>query len=162
MAKRKTPELSAEAQAANLAGEAARGKEREKLARNNEKQKRFREGMKAQGFKQVLLWDLPCSADVRDRMTAAGFRQVPAWEKADRERDRKSGAVKVCASIRETSIGAANNAPEVKKALSHAIAGFFHDLGGEHDKKLSKEADAVYQDFIELLKPLGDPWGDTE
>ena len=162
MAKRKAPELSLEAQAANRAGEAIRRKDKEKRAQNSEKQKRFREGMKAQGFKQVLLWDLPCPADVRERMTAAGFRQIPAWEKVARDKKKKSGAVNVCAAINEASIGAAEKAPEVKKALSHAIAGFFHDLGGEIDTKLSKEADMVYHDFIELLKPLGDPWRDTE
>ena|GEM_PF-6337366 len=118
--------------------------------------------MKAQGFKQVLLWDLPYPADVRERMTEAGFWQIPAWEKADRERDRKSGAVKVAAVIRETSIGATDRSPEIKKAVSRAMSEFLHALGGGMDIKLTKETDAVYHDFIELLKPLRDPWGDNE
>jgi hypothetical protein len=78
MAKRKAPELSPEAVAANAVGEARREKEKAARQANAEKQKRFREGMKAEGFKQVLLWALPCPTDVRERM--AGFRQVPAWE----------------------------------------------------------------------------------
>ena len=59
MAKRKAPELSPEAQAANAAGEAGRERERRARQANAEKQKRFRENMKADGFRQVLLWDFP-------------------------------------------------------------------------------------------------------
>jgi len=71
MAKRKAPELSPEAVAANAAGEARREKEKAARQANAEKQKRHRESMKAAGFKQVLRWALPCPADVRERMAAA-------------------------------------------------------------------------------------------
>ena len=164
MAKRKAPELSPEARAANVAGEARREKEKAERVRNSEKQKRFREGMKAEGFKQVLLWALPCPADVRERMTAAGFRQVPAWEKPrgeTRQEKRRGdpGRVQVAAAIRESSLGAADNSPEVRAALYRAMTEFQNTLGGVTGGQLSPGAQAVYSDFAELIRPLGDPWG---
>jgi hypothetical protein len=160
MAKRKAPELSPEALAVNAAGEARREKERKARRDNAEKQRRYREGMKAQGFKQVLLWALPCPADVQGRMTAAGFRQAPAWEKPDpyeTKPDRKKadpGRVKVAAAIRESSLGAADKSPEVRAALFKAVSEFLNALGD------SPELKAVYSDFQELVKPLGNPWRD--
>jgi hypothetical protein len=150
--------------AANREGEARREKERQVRRANAEKQKRFREGMKAEGFKQVLLWALPCSADVRESMTAAGFRQVPAWEKPrgeTRQEKRRGdpGRVQVAAAIRESSLGAADNSPEVRAALDHAMSAFLGALGGASGGQLSPEAQAVYSDFAELIRPLGDPWG---
>jgi len=157
MAKRKTPELNAEAQAANLAGDAMRKKEKTKRAQNNEKQKRFRENMKAVGYRQVLLWALPCPADERERMTVAGFRQVPAWEKSTKwEEHNKQGKIKIASHIHESSIEAAARIPEVKKILASAIGGILNDL------EKCPESNFLFSDIRELLKPLGDPWGDTE
>jgi hypothetical protein len=124
MAKRKALELSPEAQAANAAGEAGREKERRVSQANAEKQKRFRENMKAGGFRQVLLWDFPCPADVRKRMTAAGFWQAPAWEAAPspggKGKPLPSGMVKAAVALHESSLGIAGKAPEIKQALSAA------------------------------------------
>jgi hypothetical protein len=161
MAKRKTPALSPEAQAVNAAGEAGREKERKARRDNAEKQRRFRESMKALGFKQVLLWTLPCPADVQERMTAAGFRQAPAWETEKPRQEKKRndpGRVKIAAAIRESSLGAADKSPEVRAALSRAAGEFLNTLGGSPGGKLSPEAQAVYRDFVELIRPLGDPW----
>jgi hypothetical protein len=152
---RKAPELSPEAQAANAAGEARREKERQARRANAEKQKRFRENMKADGFRQVLLWDFPCPADVRERMTAAGFRQAPAWETSPgpggKEKPLPSGAVKVAATVHETSIGIADKAPDIQKALSLALGAFLHEV-----EKLPRQTwGDVYKDIQELLRPLG-------
>jgi hypothetical protein len=156
MAKRKAPELSPEAVAANAVGEARREKEKAARQANAEKQKRFREGMKAEGFKQVLLWALPCPADVRERM-AAGFRQVPAWEASPalgkKRKPLPSGVVKVAVPVRESSLGAADNSPDVRRALYSAMAAFLDGLGE------SPEKETLYKDFAELIKPLGDPLG---
>jgi hypothetical protein len=152
MAKTKTPELSPEAQAANAAGEARREKERQARQKNAEKQRRFRESMKDEGYKQVLLWTLS-SPDVKERMTAAGFRQAVAWERPGNEQWEKSGEVKVKLSvgIRETSIDMADKSPAVRKALASAMSDFLYALKDYPDKN------AIYRDFIELLKPLGNP-----
>ena len=59
MAKKKSPELSPETQAANTEGLAKREKEKQSRQKNAEKQKRFREGMKETGYKHVTLWEPP-------------------------------------------------------------------------------------------------------
>jgi hypothetical protein len=155
MARRKAPELSPEAQAANAAGEAMREKERRARQANAEKQKRFRENMKAGGFRQVLLWDFPCPADVRERMAAAGFRQAPAWEAAPspggKEKPLPSGMVKAAVVLHENSLGIAGKAPEVHKALSAALGAFLREV-----EKLPRAAwGNAYKDIQELLRPLG-------
>jgi hypothetical protein len=118
--------------------------------------------MKAQGFKQVLLWALPCPADVRERMAAAGFRQVPAWETEKPRQEKKRGdpgRIKVAVPLCESSLGAADKLPEVRAALSRAMGEFLNTLGGgTPGGKLSPKAQAIYSDFLELIKPLGDPW----
>jgi hypothetical protein len=154
---RKTPELSPETVEANAAGEARREKEKKARRANAEKQRRFRENMKAGGFRQVLLWDFPCLVDVRERMTAAGFRQVPAWENGkpetgeSRQEKRRAdpGRVKVAAVIRESSLGIADRAPDVRRALSNAIFEFSKVIGE------SPETNKLYEDVRELLRPLG-------
>jgi hypothetical protein len=155
MAKRKAPKLSPEAQAANAMGEAMREKERRTRQANAEKQKRFRENMKAGGFRQVLLWDFPCPADVRDRMAVAGFRQSPAWEAVPgpgkKETPLPSGMVKVTAAVHEISIGIADRAPEIHKALSLALGAFLREV-----EKLPRAAwGNAYKDIQGLLRPLG-------
>jgi hypothetical protein len=155
MAKRKAPELSPEAQAANAAGEASREKERRARQANAEKQKRFRKNMKAGGFRQVLLWDFPCPADVRERMAAAGFRQTPAWEAAPgpggKEKPLPSGVVKAAVVIHESSLGIAGKAPEIHKALSAALDAFLREA-----EKLPRAVRGnIYKDIRELLRPLG-------
>jgi hypothetical protein len=152
---RKAPELSPEAVAANAAGEARREKEKKARRANAEKQRRFRENMKADGFRQVLLWDFPCPADVRDRMAGAGFRQSPAWEAVPgpgkKEMPLPSGMVKVAAAVHETSIGIADRAPEIHKALSLALCAFLREV-----EKLPRQAwGNAYQDIQDLLRPLG-------
>jgi hypothetical protein len=152
---RKTPELSPEAIAANAEGEARREKERRVRQANAEKQKRFREHMKTDGFRQVLLWDFPCPADVRERMTAAGFRQAPAWEAAPgpggKEKPLPIGMVKAAAVIHESSLGIADRAPEIQKALSLAIGAFLQEV-----ENLPRSAwGNVYKDIQDLLRPLG-------
>jgi hypothetical protein len=157
---RKAPELSPEAIAANAAADAMREKEKQDRKRNAEKQKRFRESMKESGFKRVTLWGLPCPAD--KRLSGAGFRQVPAWEMPEEKTwDRtqknaeKSRAVKVklAVNIRETSLNVASRSPEVKKALASAAEEFLKVIGD------APEVKAVYADYLELVAPLGDPWG---
>jgi hypothetical protein len=147
---------------ANAAGEARREKEKTARRTNADKQKRFRESMKAEGFKQVLLWALPCPADVRERMSAAGFRQVPAWEsekpfETTKEKRRgdpgEQAMIKVAAAVRESSLGVADRSPEAKAALYRARCEFLNTLGG--GSPLSPEAQAVYRDFVELIRPLG-------
>jgi hypothetical protein len=152
---RKAPELSPEAQAANAVGEAGREKERQARRANAEKQKRFRENMKADGFRQALLWDFPCPADVRERMTAAGFRQSPAWEAAPlpggKEKPLPAGMVKAATVIHESSLGIADRSPEAHKALSVALGAFLQQV-----EKLPRASwGNVYSDIQELLRPLG-------
>ena len=154
MKKRKAPETTPEAQTANATGEARREKEKQARQRNAEKQKRFRESMKAGGFRRVTLWDLPSPAD--KRMAGKDFKQVPAWE-APKTNTDKSRAVKIklAVQIRESSLHIAARQPEIQAALKSAAGSFLRELGGG---ELSKEKQAVYSDFMELLKPLGDPW----
>jgi hypothetical protein len=153
MAKRKAPDLPPEAIAANAAGEARREKEKRDRQRNAEKQKRFRDSMKAEGYRRVTLWDLPSPAS--KRMAALGFRQVPAWEDPQNAAE-KSRAVKIkCAvRIRETSLNAAARMPQVRKALARAASEFLSCLGD------APEGKAVYHDYLELIKLLGDPFGE--
>ena len=153
MAKRKMPELSPEAQAVNAAGEARREKEKQARQKNAEKQRHFRESMKDEGYKQVLLWTLPSPPDVKERMAAAGFRQGVAWERPGNTQREKSRDVKVKLSvaIREASIDAADKSPAVRKALASAMSDFLYAL------KDCPEKEAIYKDYIELLKPLGNP-----
>jgi hypothetical protein len=155
MAKRKAPELSPEARAANAEGEARREKERRARQSNAEKQKRFRENMKAGGFRQALLWDFPCPADVRERMTAAGFRQAPAWEAAPSPRGKEkplpAGVVKTAVAIHESSLDIADRAPEIQKALSLALGAFLQEV-----ENLPRSAwGNAYKDIQSLLRPLG-------
>jgi hypothetical protein len=142
-------------EAANAAGEAGREKERRARQANTEKQKRFRENMKANGFRQALLWDFPCPADVRERMTAAGFRQVPAWKAAPsaggKEKPLPSDMIKAAVVLHESSLGIAGKAPEIKQALSAALGAFLREA-----EKLPRSAwRNVYKDIQELLRPLG-------
>ena len=152
---RKAPELNPNAQAANAAEETRREKERQARRANAEKQKRFRENMKADGFRQVLLWDFPCSADVRERMTAAGFRQAPAWEASPgpggKEKPLPSGTVKAAVVIHESSLGIADKAPEIKQALSVALGAFLQQV-----EQLPRASwGNAYKDIQDLLRPLG-------
>ena len=124
MAVRKMPDLSPEQQAAIEEDHQRWKKEKRRREQNNEKQKRFREGMKAEGYKQVLLWSLPCPDDVRKRMAAADFRQCVAWEKRDKA-SQKDGTIKIAAVIRETSLYASVKSPEIQKALTAAAGSFF-------------------------------------
>jgi hypothetical protein len=151
MANRKAPELPPEAIAANAAGEAKREKENQSRRKNAEKQKRFREGMKEEGYRRVTLWDKPNPAD--KRMADMGYRQVPAWE-LPQKKAGKSHAVKVklAVNIRETSLNVAAKSPEVEKALSNAAGEFLHSLGSD-----TAETRAVYSDYLEIMKLLGDP-----
>ena len=72
MAKKKAPELSQEAIAANAAGEARREKEKQSRLKNAEKQKRFRDSMKEEGYKRVTLWEEPSPSGAHDRITNIG------------------------------------------------------------------------------------------
>lgn len=167
MAKRKGPELSPEAVAANADGEARREREKRERARNNEKQKRFRESMKAEGYKQVLLWDVPCPVDVRERMTAVGFRQVPAWEIENlrpgetRQEKRRGdpGRVKIAHTVRECAVGVADQYPEVREAVRRALLAFEETLKGISPEAVNAPiVDGLYKDFEALIRPMGDPW----
>jgi hypothetical protein len=143
-------------EAANAAGEARWEKERQARRENAEKQKRFRENMKTDGFRQVLLWDFPCPADVRERMTAARFRQAPAWEAVPgpgvKEKPLPAGMIKAAAIIHESSLGIADKTPEIKQALSVALGAFFREV----EKLPRQKRGDVYNDVRELLKPLGE------
>jgi len=153
MAKRKAPELSPEAIAANTAGDARREKEKEARRKNAEKQKRFRDSMKAEGYKRVTLWDAPSPAGQPGRMAGRGFRQVPAWEMPEEYADKKTRAamVPLAVRIRESSLHIAARSPEMKKALSRAIGEFQKAIGN------APEGKAVYNDFLELVALLDDP-----
>jgi hypothetical protein len=157
MAKRKAPELSPEARAANTAGEARREKEKQDRIKNAEKQKRFRESMKEAGYKRVTLWDDPAPSGQHKRMAGMGFKQVPAWELPQTAANKSRAAkIKVVMRIRETSLNAGARFPEVQKALTAAAGEFLKALG-----KLP-EGEAVYNDFLELVKSIGDPWGENK
>jgi hypothetical protein len=152
---RKVPELNPAAQAANAAGEARREKERQARRANAEKQKRFRENMKDSGFRQVLLWDFPCPADVRDRMTAAGFRQAPAWEAmpdpGEKGKPFPAGVVKVASRIHVNSLGITDKSPDIQEALTCALGEFLKKV-----EKLPRSTwGTVYRDILNLLRPLG-------
>ena len=153
MAKRKAAELSPEAQAANAAGETRRAKEKQARARNAEKQKRFRDGMKEAGYKRVTLWDDPAPAGQHKRMTDRGLRQVPAWENAqDAPGKSRAAMIKVAVRIHETSLHTAGKFPKIREALKSAAGGLALALGDAPEEK------AIYNDFLELVKVLGDPW----
>ena len=155
VAQKKKPELSEEAQAANAAGEALREKEKKARLKNAEKQKRFRESMKAGGHRRVTLWDLPGPGD--RRMAAQGFRQVPAWELPQTSADRgRASKGRIAVQIRETSLHCGARQPEVQKALESATGEFLRGLGGTGGE-LGKENQALYSDFMELLRPMGNP-----
>ena len=153
MAKRKAPELSPEAIAANTAGDARREKEKEARRKNAEKQKRFRDSMKAEGYKRVTLWDAPSPTGQPGRMAGRGFRQVPAWEMPEEYADKKSRAAKVAVAvrIRESSLNIGAKSPEIKKALDSAAGRFLAALGSVE----TPEKNAAYQDYLEIMKLLG-------
>jgi hypothetical protein len=147
---RKAPELSPEAIAANAAGEARREKEKAARLANAAKQRRFREGMKAEGYKQVLLWDMPCPAGVRERITAAGFRQVPAWERPAPMGGPApdSGTVRLAVCVHESTL---EPTPEIKAALSRTLGGFLRDV-----EKLPRDSwKNVYADLQEIIRVIG-------
>jgi hypothetical protein len=153
MAKRKAPELSPEAQAANAAGEAKREKEKRSRLKNAEKQKRFRDNMKEAAYKRVTLWDLPGPA--HKRMADKGYKQTPAWETpapAHEKPDKK----KICLAVRicESSLNIAARSPEVREALKRAFGSFSTALDNSPDKL------SLVRDFQALIKILGDPWGE--
>jgi hypothetical protein len=150
---RKAPALPPEAMSANAAGEARREKEKSARVKNAEKQKRFRDNMKSDGYKRVTLWEYPAPAVQHKRMAGMGFRKVPAWELPQTSTHKSRVAkISVAMRIRETSLNAGAKFPEVQKALTGAASEFLKALG-----KLP-EGNAVYNDFLELIKPLGDPW----
>jgi hypothetical protein len=126
MTKKKMPDLSPEAVAANAAGEARREKEKKDRRANAEKQKRHRESMKAAGYKQVLTWEKP----------------LP------------SGQVKAHAVIHESSLDIAGKNPEIKKALFYCLAGFLRDM--KEKKIPGGVWKDVYNDMQELLRPFGE------
>jgi hypothetical protein len=153
MAKRKAPELSQKAQAANAAGEAKREKEKQARQRNAEKQQRFRDSMKAEGYRRVTLWDLPSPAG--KRLFSQGFRQVPAWELPEKSPGKTRAAkVTFAVRIRESSLHAGDRSPKVQEALQRAA--------GELAASLSRtpEGRAVYSDYLELVALIGDPRGE--
>jgi len=156
MVRKKAPEITPEAIAANAAEETQREKEKQARRKNAEKQKRFREGMKEAGYRRITLWDAPSPAGQPGRMAGMGYRQVPAWEMPEKNTDKKSRAAKIALAvrIRESSMHVAARSPEVKKALSRAIGEFLKALGN------APEGKAVYNDFLELAALLDDPWGE--
>ena len=153
--KRKAPEITPEARAANAAGETRRDKEKQARQRNAEKQKRFRQSMKEAGFKRVTLWDAPGPAGQPGRMAGMGYRQVPAWEIPQRNAEKSRAAkIALAVRIRESSLHVAARSPEVKKAVSRATGEFLKALGN------APEGKAVYNDFLELVALLDDPFGE--
>jgi hypothetical protein len=109
--------------------------------------------MKAEGYRRVTLWDLPGPAG--KRLYSQGFRQVPAWELPQENTDKSRAAkIRLAVRVRESSLHIASKSPEVKKALSKARGEFLKALGGLPEGK------AVYTDFLELVKLLGDPHGE--
>jgi len=154
--KKKTPELTPEAQATNAAGETLRDKEKQARQRNAEKQKRFRENQKLCGYRRVTLWNAPGPAGQPGRMAGMGYRQVPAWEMPEKNADKKSRAamITLAVRIRESSLHAGARSAKVREALKKAAGELAASLGD------TPEGKAVYNDFIELLKLLGDPWGE--
>ena len=153
---RKAPALSPEAIAANAAADARREKEKQARQKNAEKQKRFRDNMKAEGYKRVTLWDAPSPAGQPGRMAGMGYRQVPAWEMPQKNTDKKSRAtmVPLAVRIRESSLHVGARSPKVQAALKKAMGTMAAALGD------TPEGKAVYNDFLELIALLGDPWGE--
>jgi hypothetical protein len=158
MARKKAPELSPEAVAANKAGEADRRKEKQARRKNAEKQKRFRESMKAEGYKRLTLWEPPAPEGTHKRLAGMGFRQIPAWEipqeNAETARKKQPVKVRLAVRIRETSLNAGARLPTVQKALASSAAEFLKALGD------TPGTNALYNDFLELIKTMGDPWGE--
>ena len=153
--KKQAPELSPEAQAANEAGEAKRAKEKEARRKNAEKQKRFRENQKMCGYKRVTLWEPPAPDGAHGRLAGMGFRQVPAWETPQKNPDKgKAEKVRLAVQIRESSLHIAARSPQVQKALARATSEFLSALGKSPGDK------AVFNDYLELVALLGDPWGE--
>jgi hypothetical protein len=155
MARKKAPALSPEAIAANAAADTQREKEKQARQRNAEKQKRFRESMKEAGYRRVTLWDAPGPTGQPGRMAGMGYRQVPAWELPEKNADKiRAAKITLAVRIRESSLHIAARSPEVKKALSRAAGEFLKALGN------APEGKAVYNDFLELVALLDDPWGE--
>jgi len=146
MAKRKAPELSPEANAANAAGEARRLKEKKARRQNADKQRRFRESMKSQGYKAVMLWDFPVPSD--KRIAAQGFRKVPAWERTS-EGKSKGSTIRFAVRIREYSLNAAVKYPKIKKVLESAAASLAVALGDTPEER------GIYLDYLEMVKLIG-------
>jgi hypothetical protein len=154
VAKKKAPELSREAQAANAAGEARREKEKQARRKNAEKQARFRDSMKEAGYRRVTLWDAPSPAGQPGRMAGRGYRQVPAWEQPQKNTDKgRAAKITLAVRIRESSLHAGARSPQVQKALASAAGSFLKALGDLPEGK------AVYNDYLELAALLGDPRG---
>jgi hypothetical protein len=113
--------------------------------------------MKSDGYRRVTLWDLPSPAD--KRMAAQGYRQVPAWETPPESKEKNRAVkAKVAVQINEGTLNATARQPEIKEAIKRAAGAFLHELGGS---ELSKDKLAVYEDFMELIKLIGDPWADN-
>jgi len=154
MAKKKFPDVSQEALAANAAGEARREKETQARRKNAEKQKRFRESQKMCGFRRVTLWDAPSPAG--ERLSGAGFRQVPAWEMPEKHTDKKSRDAKIpiAVRIRESSLHVGARSAKVQEALINAKGTMAAALGDTPEER------AVFADYLELIALLGDPGGE--
>ena len=153
--KKQAPELSPEAQAANKAGDERRAREKEARQKNAEKQKRFRENQRMCGYKRVTLWDPPLPDGAHKRLMGMGYRQVPAWEMPEKSTDKdKPEKIRFAVQIREASLNAGARLPEVQKALERATNEFLSALGK------SPEGKAVFYDYLELVKLIGDPWGE--
>jgi hypothetical protein len=59
--------------------------------------------------------------------------------------------VKVTARVHESSLGIADKAPDIQKALSLALGAFLREV-----EKLPRSAwGNVHKDIMELLRPLG-------
>lgn len=112
-------------EAAYLAAEIKRKKEKKARQANAGKQKRYRESMKAQGYRARLIWDKPLE---------------PGWV-------RMAAPV-----IRESSIDFARNNPAVKEVLDNLYGSFIFNCEKKGIPK--KEWEPIYRDFQTLLKPL--------
>jgi len=142
MARKKAPELSPEAQAANAEGEARREKEKQSRLKNAEKQKRFRESRKSDGYRRVTLWDDPALSGKPGRMAGMGYRQVPAWEMPLEHTDKgRAAKIRLAVRIRESSLHAGARLPQVQKALAIMI-GTVSELSPV-DRNAEKKADGI-------------------
>ena len=111
--------------------------------------------MKSEGYKRITLWEPPAPEGTHERLMGMGYRQVPAWEMPEKGTDKdKAGKVRFAVQIREGSLNAGARLPEVQKALARATSEFLSALG-----KLP-EGKAVFYDYLELVKLIGDPWGE--